>query len=354
MSDQRISKRANLRAGDVVRVRPAADILASLDEKGCTEGLPFMPEMLSACGRVVRVVASAHKTCDTVNSGGARQTKHIVHLTDLRCDGSAHGGCQAECLLFWHVDWLEPARAGDADAKGAGELPDVTPLESHTSDRDAEGELVYSCQATRLMDFSQPVNPLDPRPFVKDWTSGNVPLGTLVDGLLFRLVSNTIRFAGYRLLIGLYNRIAAWRGDIPYPLVRGKAKEGTPLERLHLEPGERVRVKSLRAIEETLDERQRNRGLRYDWEMAPHSGREMRVRSLVTRIINEKSGRMMEFSNPCVVLEGGTCPSRFSDRGRVGCPRAINAYFRENWLERIDEESATSDAPGSASPDPSV
>jgi len=31
-----------------------------------------------------------------------------VHLDDLRCDGSAHGDCQASCLLFWHTAWLTP------------------------------------------------------------------------------------------------------------------------------------------------------------------------------------------------------------------------------------------------------
>jgi hypothetical protein len=29
-----------------------------------------------------------------------------VHLSDLRCDGSAHAGCQAGCLLFWKEAWL--------------------------------------------------------------------------------------------------------------------------------------------------------------------------------------------------------------------------------------------------------
>jgi hypothetical protein len=96
-------------------------------------------------------------------------------------------------------------------------------------------------------------------------------------------------------------------------------------------------VKSLAEIEETIDARQRNRGMRYDWEMVSYCGREMVVHSLVDQIINEKTGRMMTFSNPCIILEGGICESRFSDRGRVGCPRAIYSYFRENWLERIEE-----------------
>ena len=210
-------------------------------------------------------------------------------------------------------------------------------LQANTTRGEADGEPIYSCQATRLMDFTDDVNPLDPRPFVRDWTSRNASLATLIDGLFFRLIANTIRFVGYRALIGLYDRVQGVFGGIPFPVIRGKATGGTPLERLHLKPGETVRVRSLREIEETIDERQRNRGLRFDWEMVNHCDQERKVHSVVERIINEKSGKMMEFGNPCIVLEGGTCPSRFSDRGRVACPRAIHAYWRENWLERVDE-----------------
>jgi hypothetical protein len=96
-------------------------------------------------------------------------------------------------------------------------------------------------------------------------------------------------------------------------------------------------VKSLEEIEKTIDAGQRNRGLRYDWEMIEYCGRTMVVRSSVEQIINEKTGRMMKFGNPCIILEGGICPSRYSDRGRVACPRAIYSYFRENWLERVEE-----------------
>ena len=54
-----------LRAGERVRVRPAAEILETLDAHGVVNGLPFMPEMLEYCGRELRVFKSAHKTCDT-------------------------------------------------------------------------------------------------------------------------------------------------------------------------------------------------------------------------------------------------------------------------------------------------
>ena len=57
---------AALRVGDVVEVRSAAEILATLDERGELDGLPFMPEMLRFCGRRLTVHKVAHKLCDTI------------------------------------------------------------------------------------------------------------------------------------------------------------------------------------------------------------------------------------------------------------------------------------------------
>src|SRR5258705_198295 len=42
-----------------------------------------------------------------------------VHLDGVRCDGSAHGGCQAGCLMFWKDAWLKKADAPAADGRAA-------------------------------------------------------------------------------------------------------------------------------------------------------------------------------------------------------------------------------------------
>jgi hypothetical protein len=330
-----------LRAGELVEVRSLDEILATLDESGRLDEQPFMPEMIEYCGRQFRVRASAHKTCDTVDHTGARRMEDTVHLEDLRCSGRDHGGCQAECLLFFKEAWLR--RASDASAgrepKGARTRePGCTVEQIHraTSRIDHEGETCYSCQATQLVEASEPVNPLDPRPYWRDVRSGNVSFGELADSLFFRFVANVTPHFGYKILMGLYNAVQKLRGGMPFPVIRGQARGRTPKEVLGLQPGERVRVKSLAEIEKTIDATQRNRGMRFDWEMVNYCGREMTVHSSVDMIINEKTGRMMHFSNPCIILEGGICPSKFSDRGRVACPRAIYSYFRENWLERIE------------------
>lgn len=336
-----IPRALGLRAGEMVEVRSLDEILSTLDESGRLDAEPFMPEMIELCGRRFRVRASAHKTCDTVDHTGARRMVDTVHLEDLRCSGRDHGGCQAECLLFFKEAWLRRVSDVEAGREPAGprvQAPGCTIEQLHraTASIDHEGETCYSCQATQLVEASFPVNALDPRPYWRDVRSGNVSVGEMLDALFFRLVANVAPKFGYKILVGLYNAVQKLRGGIPFPIVRGKARGRTPKEVLGLQPGERVRVKSLAEIEETIDERQRNRGMRFDWEMVNYCGKEMVVHSSVDQIIDEKTGRMMRFSNPCIILEGGVCPSRYSNRGRIGCPRAIYSYFRENWLERVD------------------
>src|SRR5262245_42606183 len=85
----------DLRVGEVVEVRSESEILATLDERGELESLPFMPEMLQFCGRRFRVDKLAVKLCDTISSTGLYRMRNAVHLAGVRCDGKAHGGCQA-------------------------------------------------------------------------------------------------------------------------------------------------------------------------------------------------------------------------------------------------------------------
>src|SRR5215475_6503881 len=104
-----------LRAGDWVQVRTKEEILSTLDADGRLDELPFMPEMLRYCGKTMRVGKRAHKTCDPALGIGGRKMESTVHLDNIRCDGSAHDGCEAGCLIFWKEAWLkrldgEPAK----------------------------------------------------------------------------------------------------------------------------------------------------------------------------------------------------------------------------------------------------
>src|SRR3954452_8698139 len=89
----------DLKVGDVVEVRSEAEILATLDENGALDSMPFMPEMLRYSGRRLTVGKVAHKACDTLSRGGVRKMASAVHLAEVRCGGEEHGACQAACLI---------------------------------------------------------------------------------------------------------------------------------------------------------------------------------------------------------------------------------------------------------------
>src|SRR6266540_4261362 len=100
------SRVLGLRAGELVEVRSEAEILATLDEKGELDSLPFMPEMRQFCGGRFRVYKRAVKLCDTISWTGMYRMENAVHLEGVRCDGQAHGGCQAGCNTYWKEAWL--------------------------------------------------------------------------------------------------------------------------------------------------------------------------------------------------------------------------------------------------------
>jgi hypothetical protein len=110
---------------------------------------------------------------------------------------------------------------------------------------------------------------------------------------------------------------------------------------LNLQPGELVRVKSHEEILKTLDTNSRNRGLYFDAEEVPYCDETHRVLKRVTRILDEKTGRMQELKTPCVILDSVICQSRYSEC-RLFCPRSIYPYWREIWLERVGPNSADS------------
>jgi len=103
-----------------------------------------------------------------------------------------------------------------------------------------------------------------------------------------------------------------------------------------------VRVRSKAEIMATLEDGVRNRGLSFDAEMVPFCGRTMRVLRRVERIIEEETGRMLRLRKDCIMLEGSVCTGLRTGLRRLGCPRAVHAYWREAWLQREAPEGASS------------
>jgi hypothetical protein len=305
-----------LKAGEWVEVRPEAEILATLDEKGTLDGVPFMPEMLAYCGRRFRVYKRADKTCDTVNWTGIRRMERTVHLDVLRCNGSAHGGCQAGCLIFWKESWLKraPEGPGQADSNACRGLRDRAWLETRVFQiGSSESEPRYRCQATELCNMSTILPWWEPTQYLRDWQGRNA---TLLQ------VLQSIALAGYSKLV----KVTTGRR---FPHIAGPLTR-TPVETLNLQPGEWVVVKSKDEIMATLDKNGRNRGMTFDAEMLPYCGQCFRVLRRVERIIEETTGRMLEPPGVSIILDHVTCMSRY----RRLCPRSIYPYWREIWLRR--------------------
>ncbi len=340
-------KTLGLRAGEAVEVRSREEILLTLDTNGALDGLPFMPEMLRWCGKRAVVGARADKTCDTIEKSGGRRMLDTVHLEGLRCDGEAHGGCQAGCLLFWKEAWLKrPDRTSESlpsRSEPASRLARIASCDERLLAKATGGLAVataadvapYVWQATELRRATSPLAWWDVRQYVRDVTSGNVHTRDVLRSVGARTILNLLERVqrlpgGYRVPMAL-SRAIATRWSIP--MVEGHLTK-TPAAALHLKPGDRVRVKSRDDIFATLDSRHCNRGLRFDIEMLAYCGREFTVLRRVERIINEKTGTMMLLPNDCIVLDGAVCPGRLSAK-RLLCPRGIYPFWREIWLEKV-------------------
>jgi len=348
-------------AGDWIQVRSREEILATLDENGRLDGMPFMPEMLAYCGKIIPVYKRAHKTCDTLAYTGTHKLERTVHLMDTRCDGSAHGGCEAACGLYWNEAWLkpapgvgvQPARTPAAPARGRGcSMEQLT--EATQVDQDPEKGPRYVCQATNYLDASKKLlSPYDPRQYIEDYRSGNVGILTLLRGALYRVGVFTVR-RGERIgrRIGLGDSLAKTLmacydavqrllpNGVPFPRRKGTVPAGTPTPQLgigDLRPGSRVRVKSYREILATLDSNNKTRGLYFDAEHVPYCGKEFSVRSLVNRIIDERTGYMIHFKTPSIILKDAVCQGTFSDN-RMFCPRSIYPYWRAIWLKPVESK----------------
>jgi hypothetical protein len=342
-----------LHVGEWVQIRSKAEILATLDESGQLEGLPFMPQMFQYCGQQLRVFKSAHKTCDTVNDYKGRRMNSAVHLEGIRCDGQAYGGCEAACLIFWKEAWLkkivEPSVTHALSAKQ--ETGQATKMLSGCREEDVwagtkkpgsatAADPSYVCQATQVPAATELLGPWNLRQYLEDLESGNVDLARMARGFLYMgyysLVNAGTGFGTP--LRWLYDVFQRRRNGIPYPRKQGKIPPGTrtPDADLNLQPGEWVQVKAYDEILATLDTNNKNRGLYFDAEMVPYCGRRFRVLKRVKRILSEKTGKMTEFKKPSIILERAVCDARYSNC-RLFCPRSIYAYWREIWLTRVSD-----------------
>jgi hypothetical protein len=359
-----MKKQKKLNVGDWVEVRSKEEILNTLDDKGQLDGMPFMPEMFRFCGQRFQVYKRAHKTCDYTTSYPyhTRRLEKTVHL-ETRCDGGAHGGCQAGCLLYWKLAWLKPV---DGDPRKVAAFSTGTPRSgdggaasntgcsesevwAHTQVSDPNGgpSPTYVCQATQIHYATKPLAWWDVRQYIEDYRSGNVGFGRILSGLIYSTYYHLSQ-AGIGLgpaMRWFYDKVNPIWGGTLFPRKPGLIPEGnsTPSGMLNLQPGELVRVKSHEEILKTVDAGNKNRGMYWDAELVPYCGGTYRVLKRVNKLISEQTGKMLEMKNSCIVLDSVLCQARYSPC-RMLCPKSMYPYWREIWLERV--EANTSDSSG--------
>ena len=141
-------------------------------------------------------------------------------------------------------------------------------------------------------------------------------------------------------LVATFRRIGSLMIEAVLELVGLEREVCNPHADLHVEqvlgltPGEMVQVKSQEEILKTLDGTGNHRGLGFTPEMWEYCGRKLRVFKRVEKICMESApGEMRRLKNT-VILEGAIC-----NGGSRGCDRASFLFWREAWLERVDEKS---------------
>jgi hypothetical protein len=299
---------ARLTRGQLVEVRSAAEIAATLDVDGQLDGVPFMPEMAIHCGRSFRVLRRADITC--VEGHGLRRMNAAVFLEDVRCDGSAHDGCQRRCLIFWKEAWLKPVEVVRS--------PSIVDKQSQPAATDAlvnsptrkNGR--YLCQSTVLATATTDLPSWNLLPFVSQVRDGELTVARFILIIALALLNQLRTRLGFKDI-----------GRLTGP--KSKSSKGG----LGLQPGEWVRVKSHEEIKQTLDSAGRNRGLLFEPEMSDYSDKRFQMDFSIRKMIHEETGEMLHLNNT-VALKGLTCHGLCAK----SCPRSNYWFWREDWLER--------------------
>jgi hypothetical protein len=296
------------RAGDWAEVRSLSQIEATLDGDGRLAGMPFMAEMARHVGRRYRVRLVADRTCVHPPQHPFPRLSNCVTLAGLRCAGSAHGGCELGCMLFWKTAWLRPVSGPVGGEPGGGEPAVVQEAGAAAAQGLAEWSIgadgSYVCQGTQLISATTAGEPLlSPGQYVRLLRDRTFTPAELV-GMAARMAARKL---GSRL-----------RRPVPVP-------EGVDEP---LRPGDWVRVRSRAQIRGTLDRSGALGGLAFGGEMAEDCGKILQVERRVERIMDERNGRIRSVRNT-VLLRGSLC-----DR-YLGCARGMPILWREAWLERV-------------------
>ena len=100
----------NLRSGDLVRVKPFQEIVATIDAKWMNRGLGFDAELVPYCGGVYRVRARLSRFIDE-KTGRMKTLKTPAVILEGVCCQSRYSNnrmfCPRSIYSWWREIWLE-------------------------------------------------------------------------------------------------------------------------------------------------------------------------------------------------------------------------------------------------------
>jgi hypothetical protein len=102
-----------LETGDMVEVLSLEEIKKTLDEKGRTERLQWMPGMERFVGKRYTVLKNV-KTIFDERAQKMVAVKNTIILNSVVCDGRDlydKEGCDRSCFLFWKTHWVKKVEA---------------------------------------------------------------------------------------------------------------------------------------------------------------------------------------------------------------------------------------------------
>lgn len=127
------------------------------------------------------------------------------------------------------------------------------------------------------------------------------------------------------------NWVAKLRGRGTKPAVSPAQIQST-----RLKAGDWVQVKPWKEIEATLDHSRRFKGCSFPSEMEQYCGTTQQVLKSVERFVDERDYRVLR-TRGVVLLDGLICQG-IGNLGR--CDRNCYYFWREEWLEKIDQPPA--------------
>jgi hypothetical protein len=295
--------------GNFVKVKSLEDIIKTLDKNSAFEKLPFMPEMLKYCGQTFQIQAKITKTCYEDNGlcFGEFAQNNVVSLKKIRCDGKSHSDCKRDCTIFWKTDWLEHVENGKIQFSTNDQIFEN---ENHNLKTNSSQDTFY-CQMTELKKATIPINRIkEIKTILQDYKIGNYTF--------FDTVKNVI--------IPLYFKL---KRKLFFTISKNNLKTDTIS--IGLKSGERVRVKPMSKIINTLDSNGCNKGLAFTADMRRYCGKEFIVRERLDKMILGDSGKMISLKNT-VTLDGIISGCHYI---MGGCLKNEFVFWREIWLERV-------------------